>query len=121
MLLNISNKKNEGHVFSLTVVAKVPGSWKHPTSPLSLSSLWGLAARPAVGPGPGGGLHKVVGDLPLVLKQVFCLGAVRITCDSGKSEESGDINATRRKALSPHLRGIRTCTLCGRRTCTDTS
>lgn len=80
-------------VLSLTVVAKVPGS----PSPLSLSSLWGLAARPAVGPGPGGGLHKVVGDLPLVLKQVFCLSAVRITCDGGEktppphpSEESGD-------------------------------
>lgn len=72
-------------VFSLTVVAKVPGSWKHPTLPLSLRSLWGLAARPAVDSGPCGGLHEVVGDLPLVLKQVFCLSAVRITCDSGKN------------------------------------
>lgn len=70
--------------FSLTVDPKVPASWNHPTSPLSLSSLWGLLLEvlgPHPTPHPLGGLHEVVGDLPLVLKQVFCLSAVGITCD----------------------------------------
>lgn len=71
-------------VFSLTVDAKVPASWNPPTSPLSLSSLWGLPLSVLPPPSPTGGLHKVVGDLPLVLEQVFRLSAVGITCDSQK-------------------------------------
>lgn len=73
-------------VFSLTVDAKVPASRNSPNLPLQSEQSLG---SPAVGSAPNpppttGGLHKVVGDLPLVLEQVFRLSAVGITCGSQK-------------------------------------
>ena len=56
--------------------------------PMDLSPPW-VVSRPhwkASVLSPGDGLHKVVGDLPLVLKQVFNLRTVCITCE-GTSRE----------------------------------
>lgn len=50
----------------------------------SLSSLW--APPEGLHTVPLDGLHKVVGDLPLVLKQVFDLGTVCITWKWGEKQ-----------------------------------
>lgn len=71
-------------VFSLIVGPKVPRAWSHQPQ-RTLSSLW--APLEGLRTGPWNGLHKVVGDLPLVLKQVFNLCTVCIAC-KGKKEHS---------------------------------
>lgn len=68
-------------VFSLIVGPKVPRAWSHQPHP-TLSSLW--AAPEGLHTGPWDGLHKVVGDLPLVLKQVFNFCTVCITYEEKK-------------------------------------
>lgn len=64
-------------MFSVIVGPKVPRAWGHrPQS--TLSSLW--APLEGLRTEPWDELHKVVGDLPLVLKQVFSLCTVCVTC-----------------------------------------
>lgn len=71
-------------VFSVIVGPKVPWAWGHRPQP-TLSSLW--APLEGLRTGPWDGLHKVVGDLPLVLKQVFNLCTVCVTYKEKKEHQ----------------------------------
>lgn len=79
-ILSTSAKEmNRRHccVLSVIVGPEVPRAGGHRPQP-TLSSLW--APLEGLRAGSRDGLHKVVGDLPLVLKQVLNLCTVCITC-----------------------------------------
>ncbi len=110
-------------VFSVIVGPKVPRGWGHRPQP-TLSSLW--APLEGLCTGPEDGLHKVVGDLPLVLKQVFNLCTVCVTYMGEKNISVGRGEKLRwcektEKSVCPHLHDIHTCKLCDHHICTDIS
>lgn len=109
-------------VFSVIVGPKVPRAWGHRPQP-HLSSLW--APLEGLKSGPWDGLHKVVGDLPLVLKQIFNLCTVCIACrkkeHSYQWQSRGEMKMNWERGRGPHLHDIHTCKLCGHHICTDIS
>lgn len=71
--------------FLLLVVLKVPSAWGHQPQ-ITLRSLWTLLK--GLPSGSEDVLHKIVGDLPLVLKQIFNLCTVCITWRRGEKNVS---------------------------------